>query len=1751
MARKLDLARLREQTMGSNADEEAVTVNTRALIDKVLARYSGDWTTLRELIQNAADAQASKVVIRFESLPSKTVPVPTTPQDSDLLKHTLQHHTVYRLTVSNNGQAFNDNDWNRLKRIAEGNPDETKIGAFGVGFYSVFADCEEPFVISGNKTMAFLWKGNSLFTKASILPQEQGSQETTFLLNFRNTTSPIPDLTSICQFLSTSLTFVGLESIDLWLDQWKILSLQKTQAPGSDAQLPADINTRTKERLMKVVGVVHQNTQINAQWMNAVGWKLPSSAIPVTVESYDSGPSLRSLFSRLTTSTHSAAARKAAREAEAAAQQQIADGISGISNASVFLRISTVNVQTYVTSTFAQELERATKKPPPKHTRIAILTSSHDEVAASLSSLSGLTADKAKDLFTSVTPTKHGRVFIGFPTAQTTGLLCHISAPSVIPTVERESIDLNARYVRTWNIEMLRVAGIACRIAYSGELADLKRKIDSAVRTAGRPSASQVEVDTVMDQAVHVSKQYTAVESTPSSQVGNIIEEAFWECSEKGYIEILSTKGVLPSNRVRVVSEPLSFLAEIPVIPSALAKRAEDFVRKLYDHGLVSDMTIKDIKSELEARSLEEEQLVEFFKWASAQLKTSNLDQATIRNLLDSTVATLKDPDSGASKSGIGSSTGGKILVLANVNTYVSGSKMPPDMPMPPSTLPFKFSRVIPADHLSALGFEELQVVPWMRFLVEGESTRALPTEHCLSKNPDFAAQVLGVLSKRWYHLSQNSRGVLVELLSARTCIPTKLGMRRPSDAYFASVKLFDDLPTVTGLMAVKDNVLAALGVRKTIELNYVFDRLMNPTQKDGQSTWSFFDLVQYLASVRDDIPMKDIERLRATAICPLEGDDKQKGRPGSLRKVSDVFEPKEVLRKMGLPILQWNGFYRFASPEAKFLTFLGIKQHPSVMELVKVMVQAAAQKDRSKYDLAINYFREHYHTNGYAKFDLSQIKTIPFLPTAARGFPSLVSPGECFANERVAIMGYSVLSPELKPHAMQFGVLENPSISECVQRLRNDPPKSHRRAMEVFGYFAGRLPEINGQLAENLSNMLIVPIIGKGEKPSIRLASPKTCFLGDPSTYGDIFDFVDFGLDANSFLLKVGSKHEPSTLELGRMVASNPSKVLGMIEEERYLELLRKLAENQTSIRNDMALWADLKRSPCLLAYKEVPAEPVKGSPNTRKSIIDEDFDDEDAVVRVYSLRKASDIVIVDDIRVLIMFRDVVAQAPQDDSLEIFYGDLGTPMLSALVELANRVGNVQRDQSDGEQLRKLVVQRSRLFLHEYSNGVRHDSKWLEKHLSVRVVDSVSLTYSLKGYGVPPVREKRTASMTHAKNKDLMLYITRKHDLYEVSTWICRILLSRPKQHDYLALEMVLGSDLRRLKTKGYNVDRILRQREHETRLAEEQKRRQEDDQRQAEVKRLAEQEDKSLPPPPYDASTALTPAKPKSQTQRTPQHPKMPGAFNFDSPEADHSSPPEMPNGAKASGGPNSLFTSAQGWAKQLGDQFRGNTPGPGQAPNPAGGLPAPNGHPPRHHTANVKSSEKNVAHNLTNAIQSCRSHASNSLFSPPQTTNVEESKGSYCDSQQAQDISFAMDSAAGIKVFLANHMASAEKSSFLSANMGTINTFGYILLDVSSIFDIAPQALHIFYDTQGATIAFNSGGALFFNYHWFEQLHMPHFMTSRDKQIDAVAYWWIVFCHELAHNLVKEHSAQHSYYAESFAQQYFGKVMQKALQY
>jgi hypothetical protein len=92
---------------GANARLERVEVNQRALIDKILARYASSYSIFRELLQNSNDACATMARIEIDTTSSNTT---TT---------SLVTQVVYR----NNGWVFREQDWKRLSKIAEGNPD--------------------------------------------------------------------------------------------------------------------------------------------------------------------------------------------------------------------------------------------------------------------------------------------------------------------------------------------------------------------------------------------------------------------------------------------------------------------------------------------------------------------------------------------------------------------------------------------------------------------------------------------------------------------------------------------------------------------------------------------------------------------------------------------------------------------------------------------------------------------------------------------------------------------------------------------------------------------------------------------------------------------------------------------------------------------------------------------------------------------------------------------------------------------------------------------------------------------------------------------------------------------------------------------------------------------------------------------------------------------------------------------------------------------------------------------------------------------------------------------------------------------------------------------------------------------------------------------------------------------------------------------------------------------------------------------
>ena len=140
----MDYSKFRQQFN----EGQTVSVNHKALITRALTKYPVDFALFRELLQNSADAQANSASIEFYT--SENIDVTTAAGIEKI--HTAP---ITRLRFQNDGLEFTVADWNRSKEIASGNPNEGKIGAFGVGFYSAFELTDEPLVHSGNELMNF------------------------------------------------------------------------------------------------------------------------------------------------------------------------------------------------------------------------------------------------------------------------------------------------------------------------------------------------------------------------------------------------------------------------------------------------------------------------------------------------------------------------------------------------------------------------------------------------------------------------------------------------------------------------------------------------------------------------------------------------------------------------------------------------------------------------------------------------------------------------------------------------------------------------------------------------------------------------------------------------------------------------------------------------------------------------------------------------------------------------------------------------------------------------------------------------------------------------------------------------------------------------------------------------------------------------------------------------------------------------------------------------------------------------------------------------------------------------------------------------------------------------------------------------------------------------------------------------------------------------------------------------------------
>ncbi|RDX42682.1 hypothetical protein OH76DRAFT_1410943 [Lentinus brumalis] len=1730
--------------------DESVEVNQRALIDKVLARYSGEFTVFRELLQNSDDASATAVEIHFETkdyIQRKNGKTDVQEENGAVLEARglpdLKTAVVHQWSFKNNGIVFRDEDWSRLKKIAEGNPDEEKIGAFGVGFYSLFSVTEEPWVFSGGQWMNFYWKDkkDQLFARRGAR-NEADDPWTTFQMELREPTS-IPPPFDFTRFLASSITFMRhLLDVSVFLDDKRLSRLTKAPGIPKALSLPRGLKAYSPLNTMQVSGIQATPLSIKAevmQWVYMAGTEKPQPKKEPPKPVAGGGGFFSSLFSSLTGASGAPSRTNTPAPAPSTVPQIDPQTIV---ESNVVLSIFAADIAVKLDKKMITELNRSTKKNPPTRMKYELIYTGKNEYDASKSEdeqHGRSTGSVFQGLRADIEGTGQARVFIGHATGQTTGLGGHMSA-RFIPTVERESIDLVDRNVAVWNKELLYVGGFLARAAYEIEMENVRVLWNDAVtaaRAKGPDSAVDPEVQaSLRDRAIHALKFFTFHPSTPSAVVSAALEDAFFACavsasifsSFKSPFPLISTSGVRDASEVRYPDPTFSgFVQDLPVVPEEVLKQAKTMVDTLRTRGMIKEITFMDVLQELRNRPLSEIEMIACFKWwinMYSQGSSTNLDYVRTQ-LLGAAVLSIEEKGEKIAQ----------IVPLSVVESFLnsrsSGALIPTDGPLPPHLLPVAISRHFdPSSLMAAFGWRELSILEWLRHITNPPTPH--DAEHDLHLSAQWAERVLNVLARASQSLPKSRQEEIASILKEHACIPTSAGLKRPEEAYFQNAHIFHDLPVVTlpSGAAVKgpmEKFLQTIGVRKHVDLQIIFDRMI----KTGD--WTIAELIKYLVAVQSTLTPVELERLKMTSAIPRELREGEKlpenGKPPRQR-ASELYEPLDVFRALKLPVIDWGAHpkWRSNSEEAKFLFKLGLRRYPPLAELVGLM----ASGDEATRSAARKYFFDNYMTR-YADYDPDAFSNVAFIPAVKGGTRCLARPHEVFSAPEWAALGFMVVDPSLKGEDLiHLKVQDHPPGPRLINLLKSNPPPTEDIARQWFTTLASRVTAFSPTELRFLSQTPIVPV--KSANGTFRHLAPTQCyFKGDSQAqfHSKLFTFVDFGATANAFLSACGVKHEPSVEEIAKILLDNPRQFYELAEgRDNYLTELRNIAVNRRLVSS--GTMTHLKRSAVLLGSRRVR----KNKPAPSKKQPDDfagDLEEEDWEYQ-YDLLTPDKVVIADETHAYQLFGDVIFTAPQEDLLEEFYLELGCKRLSTMVREDYHTSSEVIGSRKAAETRALILERLPLFLHEHTHTkIRVSYSWLnnEKNFIVKTYGKLTVTKTLL-FGEKRASKSQDASAVARRIGrgpiELWLAGNDQVDMYEVSTSMCRLLFDSPKVNDALLFMTILSTDLRALRRRGYNVDRILRQQKADRQAAEEAAR--------SKAALLTQSTTSSA-----DTLVSPPPLKPEGKTVMDAL--------------VEHGAAGAVDKATKH--GPRPLSTIRQSFdflkGKRRGDDAA-TLAGPSDAPalppkdqaesSSAGQAPLlPPPQPDRPRTPNPHATPRNlIASNIDLAVRACKEERGETLQNRQNMQMVKESLNEgYCDISGHPTDMTLVGEMGGIKVFVAKDVPDVR--SLMQTKSESLARFIYTIRPLQEVYTLPPTSLHIFYDRAGDLIAFNRNASLFLNLRYFEQWHDAEVKSG--QLLNAYTSWYFTLAHEIAHNLVQAHNSEHEFYFSSICEAYLPAFM------
>lgn len=1397
------MASLSKTVTAPTRTPKRVEVNQRALVDKVLARYPEEFTVFRELLQNADDARATKVLIEFQTKDyvthsvganGKTNGINGTTDIPDLLRTKL-----YTWVVRNNGDYFEDKDWGRLTKIADGNPDEQKIGAFGVGFYSVFGVTDSPMVLSGGKSLSIFFQGDQLYTLDDTCAQSEWTSIQMVLKEDMQVPAPKPF--DLARFLAATMTFMSsVENAHVYFDNKIFMKIAKSRQVPSPIRVPKHMIPRSKEDTMHIKGLSVVTQEITVEltdWARAAGTKMTST--------HRSGHEVQS---------KDPVKRKGFWDSSKRETPKVAKVTKALSRASTYDHVPWVThnakyavYSAQVTTTPSKDLHKGlramTKKDPPTHFDFEMVYFSKEELDARAAEEKsdpdmGSIFRGPQGLFPQLDRDGEymSRIFIGQSTAQTTGIGGHMSG-RFIPTVERGSIDLTNGHIAKWNQELLYVGGFLARFVYEQEI----RKVQDAwpvvngvvVPTAdSRASASR-------EKALYAMRYFTFQPSTPDAKVSKILQDAFFDCfdySSNVHFPILTNSGVRDTKDVREIHA--DFSSFMKMVPTQLPTSPGDppsLVDSLPEKYGVRAYTFSDVVKELKGRTLQEEEMIGCLRWWVNFISSLEADEER-----ESTLTFLSNLTDNA-KSRIGNST--RVIELCYITKFVDSTVWLPwlqsDDALPPDTIPFSFTRVLDRRYISSsLLWQPMTVVDWLSHLISPQIDAA----HDIRKNATYSNRVLGVLGNIWPTMSSDMKSQAKDLMQDVPWIATNLGFRPPGGAYFPEADVFRDLPVVSVNLFDQQilTVLSELGVKRHLNFEELF------AKADKLSTWSATEMIRYLST--DPDAMERLEDIRKYAVFPCD--------KGGKYCITNLYLPHGEIRPLGLPILAWSRRIDKDSEDEQLLTDMGFLRHPPLEKLIEIAGGPDPKVQRAAFGYLASKFDELYDT----EYDPSKYGDMPFIPAILDGHECVGAYEEVYSDPSWALMGFQKVHPSVDRKIVgRLRLREAPSAKQVIEVFRNNPPKDETTAVKWFAFLATKQVLSPGDL-QQIAEIPIVPVvepIPQGHSNSVepRLVPPRECFIGggqygEGHLYRRLFTFVDFDERANRFLKACGVKTKPDCSDVVHILMKDPKDFLKKAgaegDPEKYLVELRGIAVGYEGLSEEDK--KRMKTAPIFVGYRT-----SKSSTDHSALVVRDEF----------QLVPASKVLLADDMENRRIFGEFVWLAPQDELLEKLYESVGSGYLSAHIKYNVKPDSEQTKWTRCEEVRKAILEKLPIFLHEFDEQRLKQAsahrKWDDKsRFVVKGCRDLKVDKRLdSNYRIVAECQREShefivsAEITTEENGRVVLWLkkTESLDMYDVAVALCRLLFKTHKKHDVLSLMTILETDKEVLRKRGYDVDRI------------------------------------------------------------------------------------------------------------------------------------------------------------------------------------------------------------------------------------------------------------------------------------------------------------------------------------------------------